>query len=79
MKFKVGDKVKILPSAMNISVGAREIGKITKIKTINSPNDIMIYDSRGKEYGCWCVNDYNIALVIVKGQQLLFDFMSEAT
>ena len=76
MKFKVGDKVKILPSAMIIGVSKREVGKVVNIRNIYNESDgILIADSRGGEYGCWCVNSYDIALAFVKGQQLLFEFM----
>ena len=76
MKFKVGDKVKILPSATIIGVRESEVGKIVNIRSIYDESDgIMIHDSRGKEYGCWCVNDYDIIPFVEIGQQLLFDFM----
>ena len=77
MKFKIGDKVRILPSAATIGVLKSEVGKIVKITGISifSTNDIMISDSRGDAYGCWCVNEYDIAPAIKVGQQLLFEFM----
>lgn len=75
MKFKVGDKVKILPSATIIGVRESEVGKTVEIKSMYSVNELMVSDSRGGGYGCWCVKDYDIAPIIVKGQQLLFDFM----
>ena len=79
MKFKVGDKVKILPSAVVIGVLASEVGKVVKIRGIyNGIDGIMISDSRGDTYGCWAVNYDDIAPVIVKGQQLLFDFMQQS-
>ena len=73
MKFKIGDKVRILPSANFIGVLKSEIGKIVKITGISTfnTNDIMISDSRGDTHGCWCVNEYDIAPVIKVGQQLL--------
>lgn len=67
MKFKVGDKVKILPSATAIGVEETEVGKIVKIRTIYSSNYILIGDSRGRKYGCWSVDESNIAPAIVKG------------
>ena len=76
MKFKIGDKVKVLPSVMTIGVSEREVGKIVSIRSIYNESDgIMITDSRGEGYGCWCVNNYDIAPVIKIGQQLLFNFM----
>jgi serine acetyltransferase len=75
-KFKIGDKVKILPSATTIGVRESEVGKVVNIRSIYNESDgIMITDSRGVEYGCWCVNDYDITPAIKVGQQLLFDFM----
>ena len=77
MKFKTGDKVKILPSATIIGVLASEVGKVVKIRGIyNGVDGIMISDSRGFEYGCWCVNENDIVPAIKVGQQLLFDFMT---
>ena len=76
MKFKIGDKVRILPSAMLTGVSETEIGKVVKITKMNFLDCIMISDSRGDTYGCWAVNYDDIAPVIVKGQQLLFDFMT---
>jgi len=77
MGFKIGDKVKILPSATIIGVLKSEIGKIVKITgvSISNSNDIMISDSRGEQYDCWIVNEYDVASVVKVGQQLLFDFM----
>ena len=75
-KFKIGDKVKILPSATIIGVRESEVGKTVLIRSIYNESDgIMITDSRGGGYGCWCVNSYDIAPFVVKGQQLLFEFM----
>lgn len=75
--FKVGDKVKILPSAVDIGVSERQIGKIVKINSINNLNSIMIGDSRGNIYGDWCVSKENIALATEIGQQLLFNFIEQ--
>lgn len=73
--FKVGDKVRILPSAVFIGVRKSEVGRIVEIRRIISPNSIMISNSSGDRYACWRVSDYNIAFYIKVGQQLLFDFM----
>jgi len=73
MKFKKGDKVKILPSAVDIGVKESEVGRVVKV-TNPLPSfsvGILISDSRGEEYGCWCVNDYDITPFIEIGQQLL--------
>ena len=74
MKFKVGDKVKILPSAAIIGVEKSEVGKVVKVRCVFG-DDILINDSRGKMYGTWSVNSYDITPAIKVGQQLLFDFM----
>ena len=77
-KFKIGDKVKILPSATIIGVWEGEVGKTVLIRSIyNESNGIMVTNSRGGEYGCWCVNLYDIAPAIKVGQQLLFAFMKD--
>jgi len=76
-KFKIGDRVKILPSAVTIGVAEREVGKVAKV-TGGCGSDIMISDSRGCEYASWCVNDYDIIPFIEIGQQLLFDFMQQS-
>ena len=79
MKFKIGDKVKILPSATIIGVWESEVGKTVSIRSIyNESAGVMITDSRGEGYGLWCVNSYDIAPVIKVGQQLLFSFMQQS-
>ena len=75
-KFKVGDKVRILPSAIDINVVESEIGKTGVIIEINSPNCIIV-DTSSHTYGSWIVGSDDITSVIKKGQQLLFPFMEE--
>lgn len=70
-KFKVGDRVKILPSAEIIGVSEREIGKTVKIFQIFNSDDIRINDSKGDDYGCWSVTQNDIVSAIEVGQQLL--------
>ena len=78
MNFKVGDKVKILPSATIIGVRKSEVGKTVLIRGIyNESDSIMVTDSRGEGYGYWSVNSYDIAPVIKVGQQLTFSFMED--
>ena len=75
MKFKIGDKVRILPSVVNIGVDKSEIGKTTTIKKIYSPTDIVIVSS-SKEF-TWIVHEEHIEFFAIPGQQLLFAFMED--
>ncbi len=76
MKFKVGDEVRILPSAVGISVAKDEVGKIGKILQVYSPTQIIIHTATGG-YEPWVVRECDIAPVIKIGQQLMFQFMEE--
>ena len=71
-KFKVGDKVKILPSATTIGVEDSEVGTTQTILQIESPTTIVITDSTD---GRWHVYPRDITPVFIVGQQLLFSFM----
>lgn len=71
MKFKIGDRVRVLPSAVYIGVREREIDKVVEVRRIINLDEIMIEDSRGSGYGCWCVRRCDIIPFIKKGQQLL--------
>ena len=73
MKFKIGDKVKILPSAVAIGVSESEVGTIQTILRVESLDTIIITDSGG---GCWHVDPKDITSTIKIGQQLLFNFMT---
>lgn len=81
-KFKVGDRVKMLPSAVDIGVFTSEIGKVGVITELNY---LGLYirvrmDKKCKGVGFekyWAVNPDQIELVILIGQQLLFDFYKE--
>lgn len=75
MKFKVGDKVKILSYALDINVAPSEIGKAGVIVEIFYESIYVKTDS--KEYGSWSVREQDIGSVIKKGEQLLFSFMDE--
>lgn len=75
-QFKVGDKVRILPSAADIGVDKSEIGKIGVIFQIESPDRILIQTSFTKGW-FWEVHSRDIIPVIAKGQQLLFNFMKD--
>lgn len=72
MKFKIGDKVKILPSAAYIGVEENEIGTTQTIIRVESLDTIVITDTDG---GYWHVDPHDIIPVIKVGQQLLFSFM----
>lgn len=80
MKFKVGDRVKILPSAVAIGVFKSEIDKTGIITDCNYMDEyIMVYmDSDCKEVNWrkeWAVQPDQIEKAIKVGQQLLFSFM----
>lgn len=73
-KFKIGDKVRVLPSAVAINVKKSEVGTIQTILRVESLDTIIITDSGG---GSWDVYPNDITLVPVIGQQSLFSFMSK--
>ena len=85
MKFKVGDKVRI------IKVGGLPPCELGKVGVMIDPH---VYNGRGyKEVyakidmgrprrphelqTCWWIMEKNLELAVQKGQQLLFDFMEE--
>ena len=72
MKFKIRDKVKILPSAVDIGVSRSEVGTIQTVTYIMDSTTIVITDSSGGE---WWVEPDQIEQAIKVGQQLLFNFM----
>ena len=76
MKFKVGDKVKVLPSAVNIGVDKSDVGKIGVIFEIESPESILIKTTYTENW-FWCVYPKDIVPVIKVGQQLIFSFMED--
>lgn len=81
-KFKVGDKVRILPSAVDGGVSVKAVGKIGKITQGGMGDDgkygffrvRMEYDNDVSWPG-WAVCPNQMEKVIEVGQQLLFDFM----
>ena len=73
MGFKIGDKVKILLSAVAIGVRRSDVGTIQTVTGIMGSETIVITDSSGGE---WWVGPDHIEQVIKVGQQLLFEFMS---
>ena len=83
MKFKVGDKVRILPSAVDGGVSEGAVGKIGKI-TRNCPGgyfDVIMdkdQDSGPNSHLPWAVYPDQMEPAVVKGQQLLFNFMQQS-
>lgn len=75
MKFKIGDKVRILPSAVHIMVAKDEVGKTGIITHYGTDKDIIVYMDEPRKVGnyriSWCVESSQIELVKVIGQQLL--------
>lgn len=71
-KFKVGDRVKILPSAVDVGVSKSEVGTIQTVIEIIGPDTIDITDSGDWS---WWVESHHIELITKVGQQLLFEFM----
>jgi len=84
MKFKVGDKVKILPSAVDGGVSEKAVGKIGKITMYRrSGNYFLVIMDGGQDTGVipsspWAVHSDQMEHVVVIGQQLLFDFMQQS-
>lgn len=76
MIFNVGDKVRILPSAVDINVAEDEIGKIGIVLNTYYFGDMTI-DTISKKYGPWFVREQDISPAFTVGQQLLFDFMEQ--
>jgi len=75
-KFKVGDKVRILPSAINGGVSEKAIGKIGTIVAHCRGVYFEVIMDKNQDTGPnphlpWAVYHDQIKLVIIKGQQLL--------
>lgn len=84
-KFKVDDKVRILPSAVDIGVYHGEFGKIgmiTSIDTIRGSMQVKMDKPctiSGHTFRfTWYVVFSQIEPVVVIGQQLLFNFMQQS-
>ena len=75
-KFKKGDKVRILPSAVDGGVSERAVGKIGVI-TYHAPGDYfcVLMDYERERGGTWAVYPCQMEPLIRVGQQLLFSFM----
>ena len=77
-KFKVGDKVRILPSAFTDGVNKGDLGREAIVEE-NEPNDSMYIRMVPPNFTRknWWVNGRNLKHVIRVGQQLMFSFMSD--
>jgi len=76
MKFKVGDNVRILPSATGVMVAEDEVGKTGVITSYGllGKSIVVLMDKPRKASSHrfnWCVDSSQIELVGVPGQQLL--------
>lgn len=80
MKFKKGDRVRILPSAVNTCVPGDEIGKTGVITKYHSHKEIIVLmDKIRKASGYrvdWIVDSSQIEPATIPGQQLEFSFMT---
>ena len=78
--FVVGDKVRILPSALDVNVPKDEIGKKGVVRKFMDIQDYMLVlmdkprNRDGYRYD-WTVRPNHIELVINVGQKLQFAFM----
>jgi len=85
VKFKVGDRVKILPLATSVSVESEEVGKVGEISSIsrNVTRSFGIWVQmkevcKARGYiPKWSVGTDMIELFFVKNEQLLFEFMDK--
>ena len=80
MKFKVGDKVRMLPSAVDIGVFKAEIGKTGTVTDNNFLHRYILVrmdEPYSKKIFTWSVRSAQITSVIKVGQQLEFAFMEE--
>lgn len=79
-KFKVGDKIKILPTAVNIGVGKDEVGKVgIIIDNLFLDKYIQVLMDKPR-WGWnrrwnWAMSPSDAIPFIKPGQQLLFSFM----
>jgi len=71
--IKVGDKVRILPSAISVWVDELSIGHVCEVVDICGPNDILVKDGN-RQWGLGCEH---WEPYIKKDEQLVFDFMKE--
>lgn len=80
-KFKVGDKVRLLPSAVNGCIDVEEVGKTGIIKMCDWPESMIVYmDKPLKRFDYrieWVVQSSMIEPYAQIEEQLLFNFMEE--
>ena len=83
MKFKVGDKVKILSRATMVGVEREDVGKVGVVASISGylteySGILVKMNDVCKARECiptWSVGSTMIALTPRKNEQLVFDFM----
>lgn len=71
LKFRIGQKVKVLPSAKKHGVNPDAIGKVGRL--IDDNPDCIVVELPFEQY--WYMSIEDIALHIKIGQQLTFPFM----
>ena len=81
MKFKIGDKVKILLSAVNAGVSEHAVGKTGRIiEYCERGYYFLVLMDEYKESNSdlpWAVSSNQMEPAIKVGQQLLFKFMEQ--
>lgn len=82
MNFKIGDKVRILPSAKKIGVHSDELGKVGEVVSFETTTTTLRVKMDKPCTICnqtlrniWYLKPYQIIPVVVVGQQLVFEFM----
>jgi len=75
VKFKKGDNVRILPSAVDVNVSKAEVGKVGVVLAVGY--DVTVKTATEK-FGRWYVRYCDITPVIKVGQQLEFSFMQQS-
>jgi len=74
--IKVGDKIKVLPSAIDACVPKRMIGETVKITYIfENPFPFLVYIVYDNT--TWGLRGIDFEPVVKVGEQLLFPFMQE--
>ena len=79
MKFKVGDKVRLLPSATESFISEKDVGKMGRIIAYQKPfNTFKVKMDRWRWDSdlSWVVRSDQMELVIETGQ-MLFNFMKD--
>ena len=80
MKFKIGDKVRILPSAVDGGVSEYSVGKIGQIINYHKEYRYFLVRMDSQEVvqpqQGWAIFPNQIEQIYRIGQQLLFDFMT---